>query len=265
MKADVIDRRQLRNALRRNEIAVVYQPVIELSSGQCAGVEALVRWRRENGENVLPERFIPVAERLQCVDVITERVVDLVIRELGACLVSHPALHVAINVCPHDVSSGRILPLMEERLAGSGIHPAQVWLEVTEGSEIEVESARNTLAQARRRGHVVALDDFGVGYSNLRYLHELPCDVLKIDRAFVRGIAGDGPSPPILDCIIGMAAALGMKVVAEGVEDIVQARYLADAGVRYAQGWHFARPMSCTQLMAYLDAGNEAKAPPAAT
>ncbi len=252
VSAQVIGRRQIEKAIRRNEIVVLYQPVIDLHSGRCAGAEALVRWRREDGEIVLPDRFIPVAERLHCMEVITDRVVELVIGELGAFLSRHPALHVAINVCPDDVSSGRILPLIEKRLEGSGIRPAQIWLEVTEGSQMEIASARTTLSRARGRGHVVAIDDFGVGYSSLRYLHELSCDILKIDRSFVCGITGEGPPHPVLACIIGIAAALGMKVVAEGVETVAQVSYLVEAGVSYAQGWHFSRPMSGADFIGYL-------------
>jgi len=251
--AQVIGRRQLENAIRRNEIMVRYQPIIDLLNHQCIGAEALVRWRRADGEIVMPDRFIPAAERLRYTDVITDRVIDLVISELGACLSRHPGLHVAINVSPDEVSSGRILPLIEDRLKGSGICPAQIWLEVTEGQPMEFVGARATLSRARGRGFVVAIDDFGVGYSSLRYLHELSCDVLKIDRSFICGISSEGAAHPILGCIIDIATTLGMKLVAEGVETEAQVRYLAAAGVQYAQGWYFSRPRSFEDFIDYLD------------
>ena len=258
MSARGIGRRQLENAIRRNEIMVRYQPIIDLLNRRCVGAEALVRWRRADGEIVMPDRFIPAAERLRCTDVITDRVVELVIGELGTCLSRYPALHVAINVSPADVSSGRILSLIEDRLKGSGICPTQIWLEVTEGQQMEIDSARVTLSRARGRGHVVAIDDFGVGYSSLRYLHELSCDVLKIDRSFICGISGDGVPHPVLGCIIGIATTLGMKVVAEGVETAAQASYLAEAGVQYAQGWYFSRPKSVEDFIDYLEVADGA-------
>jgi len=258
--AQVIGRRQLENAIRRNEIMVLYQPVIDLLSRRCVGAEALVRWRRADGEIIMPDRFIPAAERLRCTDLITDRVVELVVGELGTCLFRYPALHVAINVSPAEVGSGGILPLIEDRLRGSGIRPAQIWLEITEGQQMEIASARATLSRARGRGHVVAIDDFGVGYSSLRYLHELSCDVLKIDRSFICGISGEGAPHPVLGCIIDIATTLGMKLVAEGVETAAQASYLAEAGVHFAQGWYFSRPRSGEDFIDYLDV-NDVAAP----
>jgi sensor c-di-GMP phosphodiesterase-like protein len=247
----MINKSQLKNAIRRKEFIVVYQPIVALASGRCAGAEVLVRWQREDGMLLPPDSFLLAAQRHGCLDAITDLVVDQVITQTGDLLRDHPDLHLAVNVPAHDINSGRILDVIGRKLAGTGISPAQFWLEVTEGRSMELPSCLANLARARSNGHVIALDDFGTGYSCLRYLHELPCDVLKLDRSFVASIGGDGKPHPVTACIIEMARQLKLRIVAEGVETPAQARYLRQAGVDYAQGWLFARPMLASEFLGH--------------
>lgn len=248
---DMINKSQLKNAIRRKEFIVVYQPIVALASGRCAGAEVLVRWQREDGMLLAPDSFLLAAQRHGCLDAITDLVVDQVITQTGALLRGHPDLHLAVNIPAHDINSGRILDVIGRKLAGTGISPAQLWLEVTEGRSMELPSCLANLARARSDGHVIALDDFGTGYSCLRYLHELPCDVLKLDRSFVASIGGDATPHPVTACIIEMARQLKLRIVAEGVETAAQARYLRQAGVQYAQGWLYARAMLASDFLAH--------------
>lgn len=253
---------QFKRAIERNEFIVVYQPIVALADGSCVGAEALVRWQREDGALLTPERFLPDAQRYGYLDAITDLVLTQTVADMAPTLRSHPGLHVAVNIPAQDINNGRILTLLETRLAGSGIAAAQLWLEITEGSSMETASCRTVMEQARRNGHLIALDDFGTGYSCLRYVHELPCDVLKLDRSFITSIGTDLPPHPVLGCIIDMARKLELGIVAEGVETATQARYLQEAGVEYAQGWHYARPMLAAEFARYCSLPDDQPAPP---
>lgn len=252
---------QFKRAIQRNEFIVVYQPIVALADGRCAGAEALVRWQRDDGALLAPDRFLPDAQRHGYLDAITDLVVTQTLADLAPTLRCHPGMHVAVNIPAQDINSGRILTVIEAELAATGIAAAQLWLEITEGSSMETESCRAVMERARRNGHLIALDDFGTGYSCLRYLHELPCDVLKLDRSFISSIGTGLPPHPVLGCIIDMARKLKLGIVAEGVETAAQARYLQQAGVDYAQGWHYARPMLAAEFAQYCGLPGD---PPAA-
>ncbi len=242
-----------RRAIQRNEFIVVYQPIVALADGRCTGGEVLVRWQREDGALLGPDRFLPDAERYGYLEAITDLVLAQTIAGMAPTLRRHPGLHVAVNIPAQDINSGRILKVIEHHLAGTGIAPRQLWLEITEGSSMETAACRSVMEQLRRNGHLLALDDFGTGYSSLRYLHELPCDVLKLDRCFVTSIGTELPPHPVLGCIIELARKLKLKIVAEGVETAAQAHYLEHAAVDYAQGWHYARPMLATEFARHCE------------
>lgn len=248
----MITKAQFKRAIEREEFRVVYQPIVVLADGRCAGAEVLVRWQREDGALLPPDRFLAAAQRHGYLNAITDRVLQQTVSDLAPTLRAHRCLHAAVNIPAQDVNSGRILEVLDAALAGTGIVPGQLWLEITESSSMETLPSRETLSRARERGHLIALDDFGTGYSCLRYLHELPCDVLKLDRSFVIGIGTDHEHP-VLACIIDLARKLKLKIVAEGVETPVQARYLEQACVDYAQGWHYARPMLAAEFARYCD------------
>lgn len=237
-----------KRAIQRNEFIAVYQPIVALADGSCTGAEVLVRWQREDGALLGPDRFLPDAQRHGYLAAITDLVLAQTLADMAPTLRSHPGLHMAVNIPAQDINSGRILKVIERHLAGSGVAPRQLWLEITEGSSMETAACRSVMEQLRRNGHLLALDDFGTGYSSLRYLHELPCDILKLDRSFVTSIGTGLPPHPVLGCIIDLARKLKLKIVAEGVETAVQARYLEKQAVDYAQGWHYARPMLAAEF-----------------
>lgn len=238
----------LERAVRRREFIVYYQPIIELDSQRCIGAEALIRWRKPNGDMVPPDLFIPLAESSGLILPITDQVIESILNDLGALLVADRSLHIAINLAAADVCSGRFLPLLQREIARANVLPGQIWLEVTERSFIDPDSAKKTIEHARQAGFVVALDDFGTGYSSLQYLQRLSLDVLKIDRSFVDKIGKQDVKANLVSHVIDMGLALQLTLVAEGVETLEQLDYLRANHVKYAQGWLFAKAMECGQF-----------------
>lgn len=244
----------LERAVQRQEFVVHYQPIIEIETRRCIGAEALIRWRKPNGTLVYPDVFIPLAESSGLIEAITDQVVHRVFADLGAMLASDRSLHVALNLAAADVSSGRLIPALLNESRRLDVQPAQIWLEVTERSLVDLASAKITLERARSAGFVVALDDFGTGYSSLQYLQQLPLDVLKIDRSFVEQISEAEEKTLLVTHVIQMGHALRLTLVAEGVETPAQLNFLGANQVRYAQGWLFAKAMECAQFQQlYLD------------
>ncbi len=242
---------ELSIAVRKREFIVHYQPIVDLNSGACVGAEALVRWRRPDGSLTRPDLFIPLAEESGLIMPITDQVIDMVAAELGPLLKSDPMLHVAINLSAADVTSGRVLPVLEETLGRHGVDPRQVWLEATERGFMDIDAARETLRIAREWGHTIAIDDFGTGYSSLQYLEGLPTDALKIDKSFIDTIGRNTATSSVTPHIIDMAKTLDLKIVAEGVETQGQADYLREHGVDFGQGWLFSKALPVSGFIDY--------------
>jgi len=244
-------RGELGIAIRRRELYLHYQPIIELDTGICVGAEALVRWQRPDGTQVRPDLFIPLAEEAGMIAAITDLVIENVVADMRELLAEDRSAHIAINLAAEDISSGRALKVISQRMAGSGILPQQIWLEATEHGFLDIDRARTMLAAARRAGHSVAIDDFGVGYSSLQYLQQLPLDALKIDKSFIDAIGTESATSPVTPHIIGMARELGLWVVAEGVETEAQLAYLHSQHVQFGQGWLFSRPLPRDEFIAF--------------
>ncbi|MGK6316832.1 EAL domain-containing protein [Neorhizobium sp. DT-125] len=242
---------ELSIAVRKREFIVHYQPIVELKTGSCIGAEALLRWQRPDGSLVRPDLFIPLAEESGLILPITDQVIEAIILELGALLRMDRSMHVAVNLSAADVTSGRALDVLEDRLAGTEIEPRQIWLEATERGFIDIDAARSTLARARERGHAVAIDDFGTGYSSLQYLQGLPMDALKIDKSFIDTIGRNSATSSVTSHIIEMAKTLDLQIVAEGVETEEQADYLTARDVHFGQGWLFSKPLPAPDFIRY--------------
>lgn len=252
---------ELRFAIERREFIVHYQPIIELKTGICTGAEALVRWRRPDGSIVRPDLFIPLAEESGLILPITDQVIDLVISDLGALLTQNPQLHIAINLSAQDIKSGRVLDVLNRKLAKSGIAAKQIWLEATERGFMDMEAARATIEKARAQGFWVAIDDFGTGYSSLSYLQKLPLDALKIDKSFIDTIGTDSVSSNVTPHIIDMAKTLQLKIVAEGIETQEQADYLLAREVEYGQGWLYSKALPAADFIPFFQGRDGAVAP----
>jgi len=244
-------RGELATAIRRRELYLHYQPIIELDTGICVGAEALVRWQRPDGTQVRPDLFIPLAEEAGMIADVTDLVIENVVRDMRELLVADRSAHIAINLAAEDISSGRALKMISRHMAGSGILPQQIWMEATERGFLDLDRARTMLAAARRAGHSVAIDDFGVGFSSLQYLQQLPLDALKIDKSFIDAIGTESATSPVTPHIIDMAKELGLWVVAEGVETEAQLAYLHSRHVEFGQGWLFSRPLPRDEFVAF--------------
>jgi sensor c-di-GMP phosphodiesterase-like protein len=242
---------ELQSAVRRREFVVHYQPIISLVNSRCVGAEALVRWR-QRGRLVAPDLFIPFAEQTGLIQQITDQVLDLIVTEMGPYLRSRPEFYISINVSAEDLKTRRFLQVLTARLMDTGIAPRQLRIEATERGFMDADTSRDTIQAFRDAGHPVYIDDFGTGYSSLSYLQSFKVDVLKIDKSFVDTIGQDAASSNVAPHIIAMAHALGLEIVAEGIEHEAQAAYLREHGTQFGQGWLFAKAMPAVELKRYL-------------
>ncbi|WP_367598548.1 EAL domain-containing protein [Pseudomonas fulva] len=239
---------ELQQALTRGQLQVLYQPIFELDSRRCVGAEALVRWRRPDGSLTSPELFIPLAENTGQIREITDFVLRRVLEQLGPLLRSRPMLYISVNLAACDVMVPRIGDVAARLLALHRVAPRQIAFEVTERGLIDVVVARENLQALRAEGHQVLIDDFGTGYCSLAYLQTLPVDCLKIDKAFIDALGHDAASSGVAPHIIRMAHDLHLRVIAEGIEREDQALLLLGEGVKYGQGWLFAKALTARQF-----------------
>lgn len=244
----------IRNGLRRKEFFLEYQPVVDLRDGRWVGVEALVRWRRPTGEIVMPDLFIPIAEQNGLIARLTAQVFEMVRRDTGFYLETHPGFHIGINVAPADFRSPDFLDSLQRLRRHMGARPSSLILELTERSLLDPAVAREISGRLRSEGFALAIDDFGTGYSSLSYLESLELDYLKIDRSFIEAIGTGAPISLVVGHIIGMARDLGLSMIAEGVESQAQADYLRKQGVQLAQGWLFGSPMPFAEVVREMQA-----------
>jgi sensor c-di-GMP phosphodiesterase-like protein len=240
---------QLDRAIRRREFSLAYMPIVELDSGRWVGAEALLRWRRPGGDLAGPEQFIPIAEQHHRMKRLTDRMLDILVVDSRESLARHAGQrYVSINLSAQDLSDTAIVEKLRQTREESGL--PRLMVEATEGGLLNVDRANSIIQRLGELDISVAIDDFGIGYSSLSYLGTLRAAYLKIDKSFVSAIGSDGATRHVIDHIIAMARDCDLTVIAEGVESEEQAAYLRDAGVRYAQGWLFGRPMTASELVA---------------
>ncbi len=252
--------KQLRRAIRRDKLRVVYQPIVDLSSGHIVGAEALARWTDEEGNVIGPDVFVRAAEKYGFVGEITRLVLRHVLQELGPTLRARPDFRVSINATSADLADPGFLDLLGVSLAQAELSSQSLTIEITEGSTVQYDVAMETIHRLRELGYKVHIDDFGTGYSSLSYLQDLSVDAIKIDRSFTQSIGTGAVTMAILPQILAMAQALDLAVIAEGVETDQQGRYFAAAKQQrvFAQGWFFGRPVSAQGFCRAL-AENEQK------
>jgi sensor c-di-GMP phosphodiesterase-like protein len=241
---------QLRRAIRKGELRVVYQPIVELASRRIVGAEALARWTDEEGFAVSPDVFVKIAEERGFVGEITRLVARRVLLEFGEVLRADPGFHISINVAAADLGDPAFLPMLEQALERAEVPAGSVVIEITETSTAARQTAVETIRQLHRRGHRVHIDDFGTGYSSLSYLQDLAVDAIKIDKSFTQAIGTEAVTVSILPQVLGMAEALNLEVVVEGIETSLQASYFsALAQPVQAQGWLFGRPVTAEEFI----------------
>ncbi len=234
----------LRQALSRDELQLHYQPQMDLN-GHCVGVEALLRWHRPGHGMVSPMQFIPLAEETGLILPIGHWVLETACTQLKAWEAGEhtQSLRLAINVSARQLHQPDFVSLVRASLERSGANPARLKLELTESAFLEnAEQVGERMRQIKALGVGFSLDDFGTGYSSLSYLKRLPFDQLKIDQSFVRDITTDPSDAAIVMAILAMSQALGLEIIAEGVETEAQRDFLLQNGCHTFQGYLFGRP-----------------------
>ena len=244
----------LQRAFDHERLFVVYQPQVSLLSGQTIGVEALLRWRTEDGQFVPPDRFIPVAEQSGLIVAIGAWVLRTSLYALGQLRAGGAGdLRMAVNVSSVQLAQPQFLQIVDQALRDTGMPADCLELEITESVAVMgMERVATLLRDIKSRGIAVAIDDFGTGFSSLSYLDRLPADRLKIDRAFVMSLDSGRLGARIAEMIVPLGHQLGMKVLAEGVENEIQASLLRDLGCDEAQGYLYAKPMPLDELGPWL-------------
>jgi len=246
---------KLQGALRRQELQVLYQPIVDLHSRRCVGAEALLRWHSADGSLTSPDMFIPMAEDTGQIRQLTDFVIEQSLVQLGSLLRANPHLYVSVNLAACDVVEPRVRDVAAALLQQHGVAARQMAFEITERGLIDVAPARDNLHLLRDAGHPILIDDFGTGYCSLAYLQTLPVDCLKIDKVFVGALGHDAASSGVAPHIIRMAHALKLRVVAEGIENQAQVDLLTSEGVRYGQGWLFAQALDAGQFRELITQG----------
>ncbi|WP_407165009.1 putative bifunctional diguanylate cyclase/phosphodiesterase [Bradyrhizobium sp. ORS 111] len=246
---------ELRRAIADGGFELHYQPLLHLEAGQVSCCEALLRWRHPERGTISPADFIPVAEETGLINDLGHWVLNSACREA----VNWPDhVHVAVNVSPIQFKSQTLALNVAAALAASGLPASRLELEITEAVLIrDDDAALDILHQLRELGVRIALDDFGTGYSSLSYLQRFPFDKIKIDRAFIKDLAGAGASSTIVQAVVNIAAASDMTTTAEGVETEQQRNMLRILGCTEMQGYLFSRPVPAAEIRKLLSSHRE--------
>jgi EAL domain-containing protein (putative c-di-GMP-specific phosphodiesterase class I) len=254
----------LRRALERDQFTLHYQPKIDMASGQITGVEALLRWNHPELGTVSPGQFIPLAEETGLIVPIGRWVLkeacgqNMAWQRRGLRPVT-----MAVNLSPRQFADPHLLQDVDEALLASGMSPVLLQLEVTESMVMRnVSRAIKVLDAVQSRGIRLAIDDFGTGYSSMSLMKQFPIDTIKIDRSFVRDLPVDTEDQAIAQAIISMGKALGMTVIAEGVETVEQQTFLRNHACDEMQGFLFSKPLPAQQMADLLSAEPRLASPP---
>jgi diguanylate cyclase (GGDEF)-like protein len=253
LSAQVEERRRLQAELARavgeGQLAVLYQPIVDLTTGESHACEALVRWDHPERGQLPPDTFLPAAQDAGLLAEIDRWVLGTAAAQLAAWRAVDPAYAVAVNLSVSYLVSGRVVDDVRAVLARHDLPGSALTVEVTETSLIaDLAAAARTLAELRALGVRVALDDFGVGYSSLTYLRTLPVDIVKIDRSFIRELDQDPQAAVLVEAVLALARGLNLSCVAEGVELASQVSRLRALQCGRAQGYLFARPQPAAEV-----------------
>jgi diguanylate cyclase (GGDEF)-like protein len=243
----------LRSAIERRALTVVYQPKAELPGGRVVGMEALLRWQDPDHGPVAPDEFIAIAESTGLIAPLSRYVLEVAVDQARAWVDHGMTLGVAVNLSVRNLLEPGLVDRVDRLLAAAGVPPGLLTLEITEGAVMtDPAAAIAVLHQLSGAGVRLSIDDFGTGYSSLAYLKRLPVDEVKLDKSFVIGMTIDPNDAAIVRSTVELARNLGLRMVAEGVEDAETWQALAAMGCELAQGYHLARPMPADQATAWL-------------
>ena len=255
--------KDLREALPRNQLFLVYQPQISYRDHRVVGVEALIRWQHPEHGMVPPDSFIPLAEQNGTIIAIGEWVLDQACRQLREWHdQGFAGLRMAVNLSTVQLHHAELPRVVNNLMQIYRLPVRSLELEVTETGLMEdINTAAQHLLSLRRSGALIAIDDFGTGYSSLSYLKSLPLDKIKIDKSFVQDLIDDEDDATIVRAIIQLGKSLGMQVIAEGVETREQEAYIVAEGCHEGQGYLYSKPLPARELLAYLKQAQRSDAP----
>jgi EAL domain-containing protein (putative c-di-GMP-specific phosphodiesterase class I) len=245
---------ELRQTICARQLTIHYQPKVDSKTARVTGVEALVRWQHPTRGLLPPDVFLPLAEDAGLMRELTAAVLEQSLDQVATWRTAGRRLSVAVNLSASSLVDLELPERVNEMLAERELPASALELEITEDFLMgDRERAREILTRLRELGVRVAVDDFGTGYSSLAYLRELPIDELKLDRSFVQPMADDPRAAAIVRSTIALAHSLGMRLVAEGVENEVTAGHLAVSGCDVSQGFYFSRALPANELEEWLD------------
>ncbi len=240
---------ELGHAVKNGELRLYYQPIVDLNAGRIVGAEALVRWQHPERGLVPPDDFIPIAEESDLICDLGLWVVETACQQLALWHAAGRNLYLSINVSVRQIPDALPASLLKETIARYGIPASSVALEITEGVMLsDIEKGINWIKELRNEGFRIYMDDFGTGYSSLSYLKRFPINVVKIDKSFIRDMNEETNDRVLVKAITAMSQALGLEVVAEGIENEGQIALLKEIGCRYGQGYYFSKPVPVTDF-----------------
>lgn len=243
----------LPRALERDELFLVYQPKLDLTTGLVTGVEALMRWRHPTMGLVSPLQFIPIAEDIGLIDSMGHWALEVACRDARTWSDQGHPIQVSVNLSARQLNRHLLAEEVAQVLARAGLQPAQLELEITESGVMRNPAqAAVRLRELRHLGVSLAIDDFGTGYSSLSYLRNFPLSTLKIDRSFVKDLPLDEDASALTAGILALARSLRLKVVAEGVENMEQLGFLRANGCDEIQGFSLSKPITADEMSRFL-------------
>ena len=242
--------RELSRAIRNHEFVIHYLPTMDNHSGNCIGAEALIRWNHPRQGLVMPDIFIPIAERTGMIVPMTQWLIERLAEEMGDWLKANPECYLSINISASHFESPFFLKRAYQTLHRHGIAPSQLTLEITERELIDGASntTRKVLQLANQYGFKLAIDDFGTGYNNLARLYEFGFELIKIDRSLVRMAVDKAGGDRIFDAVLTVANGYGAPVLVEGVESPADVAFVAHRDIHSLQGWLFSKPISSAEF-----------------
>ncbi len=254
--------RRLAMALERNELALHYQPIVRCSDSRVDGFEALIRWPQPDGTFLSPAEFVPLAEMSGLIVPIGRWIIENGAAALASfTTAAGRPIYVSVNLSALQFGDPALLPSIRKAISANAIAAKQLTLEVTESLLIErLDRAVSFLDDCREAGTKISVDDFGTGYSSISYLHRLPADVLKLDRAFVRDAVNEDALLKVVRAITALAHDLGLMVVQEGIETQAQAERAKALGIDWGQGYYYSKPLPYDRALSYLTGGASAPA-----
>jgi diguanylate cyclase (GGDEF)-like protein len=244
---------ELRRAIENDELILHYQPKVDVATGRVVGAEALCRWQHPSLGLIMPDDFVPMAEHTGLITPLTNKVLSIALRQIAAWREAGNRMSVAVNLSARSFLDSQLLDDLPDMLKAYGVDPGLLELEITESMIVgDPKRARAVLERLNDLGVTLAIDDFGTGYSSLSYLRELPVHEIKIDRSFVMEMGIDHSGETIVRSIIDLAHNLGLRAVAEGVEDQALLTRLTGLGCDVAQGYYIARPLPAARFEQWL-------------